>query len=232
MSKQATNIYANRHTTNKGTSNPKSMIEVYNELFKATHNAVTHDDMIKLYPKIKDFVYQYEEVDKTSTDRIYSGFSNKLKDMIEENTLAYDLMNDKVEAIKNRQYDYGGEKDDTQAVQSKVLQLMAELPKTKTTANSTKVSNVLNAAITSGVIGSKAVLDLLKYPAYSGMVNETMKQRAYVGSKSEAQHAFERINERELEDVRKSMTSIFSQGFHAKNLQKKVIDDGTQRIWE
>ena len=45
----------------------------------------------------------------------------------------------------------------------KVLQLIGELPKAKTTANATTISNIIERAIKSGVIGCKAICELLKY---------------------------------------------------------------------
>ncbi|MEG0691926.1 MAG: hypothetical protein RR012_08460 [Oscillospiraceae bacterium] len=208
-----------------------SFIEQYNKLFSLIEKAGNDTDMTNLYPTIKKFVTDYESVDKTATDRIYTKFADKMQGMLEENDFVYQRMNNKVEEIRNRQYDFAGETDTTQAVQSKVLQLMAELPKTKTTSNANQIINKLNATIATGVIGSKAVLELLKYPAYIDMITETVKQHAFAGSKTPAQQAFDNLKDSELNEATKALTSVYMQGFHLRKLNEKVSKSKTIMAW-
>ena len=104
-----------------------------------------------------------KRVDKNMVNEIYDKLQSKLQDMVAENAFVYDRMNNRVEEIRNRGYDYANEQDDTQAVQSKALQLMSQMPKVMNSNHANRITKVLTDSINSGVIGSKAVLELLKY---------------------------------------------------------------------
>ena len=134
----------------------------------------------------------------------------------------YDRMNNRVEEIRNRGYDYANEKDDTQAVQSKALQLMSQMPKVMNSNHANRITKLLNDSINSGVIGSKAVLELLKYPAYADMVSAKIRERAFEGSKSSAEQAFDRLKESELKEAEQGLASVYMQGFHLRNIEKQV----------
>lgn len=131
-------------------------------------------------------------------------------------------MNNRVEEIRNRGYDYANEKDDTQAVQSKALQLMSQMPKVMNSNHANRITKVLTDSINSGVIGSKAVLELLKYPAYADMVSAKIRERAFEGSKSSAEQAFDRLKESELKEAEQGLASVYMQGFHLRNIEKQV----------
>lgn len=128
----------------------------------------------------------------------------------------------KEELIRNRAYDYANEKDDTQAVQSKALQLMSQMPKVMNSNHANRITKVLTDSINSGVIGSKAVLELLKYPAYADMVSAKIRERAFEGSKSSAEQAFDRLKESELKEAEQGLASVYMQGFHLRNVEKQV----------
>lgn len=209
----------------------KSIIEQYNDLFKQIGKAITYEDMTTLFPMVKAFVSDYATVDEKYTDKIYSMFVDKMQSLLEENDFVYNRMNDNVNEIRNRQYDYTYEKDNAQAVQNKVLQIMAMLPNARTTSNANKIKNILNGAIASGMIGSKAVLELMKYPAYASMIDETMKQHALVGSKSPQEQAFDRLKETELKEAEQALTSVYMQGFHLRKLNEKVTKTKTIMAW-
>ena len=81
---------------------------------------------------------------------------------------------------------------------------------------------VLTDSINSGVIGSKAVLELLKYPAYADMVSAKIRERAFEGSKSSAELAFDRLKESELKEAEQGLASVYLQGFHLRNIEKQV----------
>ena len=119
----------------------------------------------------------------------------------------------------NRAYDYANEKDDTQAVQSKALQLMSQMPKVMNSNHANRITKVLTDSINSGVIGSKAVLELLKYPAYADMVSAKIRERAFEGSKSSAEQAFDRLKESELKEAEQGLASVYMQGFHLRNVK-------------
>ena len=198
------------------------IIERYNELFTLINRALTNEDMTELYTDIKAFISDYESIDKDMTDKIFSMYVDKLNTLVTENSNDYDVLNNKVQEIKNRQYDYKGETNDLQAVQTRTLQLMAELPKTITSANASMIKNKINATIASNAVGSKAVLELLKYPAYADMVDETMKLHALANSKSDKQKAFDDKQETDLKKATETLTSVYTQGFHLRKLREMV----------
>lgn len=199
-----------------------TIIEKYNKLFELIEKAKTVDDVRTLVTNVKDFISVYKKVDKNMVNNIYDKFQSKLHDMVAENTFVYDRMNNRVEEIRNRGYDFANEKDDTQAVQSKVLQLMSQMPKVMNSNHVNRITKVLTDSINSGVIGSKAVLELLKYPAYADMVSAKIRERAFEGSKSSAEQAFDRLKESELKEVEQGLASVYMQGFHLRNIEKQV----------
>ena len=198
------------------------IIERHNDLFNRIGKAATYKDMSTLYTEIKAFVNDYESIDSAMTNRIYAKYMEKIDSLLSENDKDYKTLSSKVMSIKNRQYSYNGEANDIQAVQNRTLQLMAELPREITAANASATKNKLNTTIASGVIGSKSVLELLKYPAYASMVNEQMKLRALTGSKSEKQLAFEEKVANDLKQSTDTLASVYMQGFHLKKLKERI----------
>ena len=203
-------------------NNGLTIIENYNKLFQQIAKAKTVDDVRTLVINVKDFISVYKKVDKNMVNNIYDKFQDKLHDMVAENAFVYGRMNNRVEEIRNRGYDYANEKDDTQAVQSKVLQLMSQMPKVMNSNHVNRITKVLTDSINSGVIGSKAVLELLKYPAYADMVSAKIRERAFEGSKSSAEQAFDRLKEFELKEVEQGLASVYMQGLHLRNIEKQV----------
>ena len=179
-------------------NNGLTIVENYNKLLEQFRKTKTIDDVRILVASAKDFISVYKRVDKNMVNEIYDKLQSKLQDMVAENAFVYDRMNNRVEEIRNRGYDYANEQDDTQAVQSKALQLMSQMPKVMNSNHANRITKVLTDSINSGVIGSKAVLELLKYPAYADMVSAKIRERAFEGSKSSAEQAFDRLKESEL----------------------------------
>lgn len=208
-----------------------SIVEQHNNLFDRITRARVAEDMSTLYPDIKQFVSNFQSVDKTSTDHIFKLYTDKLHDMLAENDLAYTRLVDQVDVLQNNEYDFAGEKDDTQAVQSRVLQLMAQLPKTKTAANAGIIANIIDQTIASGAISCKAVLELMKYPAYIDMISGRQRQNALDGSKSETQKAFERLTESGLKDLGTSLANVYFQGFHLRQLEKQIVQFQQSSVW-
>lgn len=212
--------------------NGMTIIENYNKLFEQIAKAKTVDDVRALVASVKAFISMYKRVDKNMTNEIYEKLQNRLKDMVAENTFVYERANSNVEEIRNRGYDYANEQNDSQAVQSKVLQLMSQMPKVMDSTHANRITKVLNDSINSGVIGSKAVLDLLKYPAYANMVSARIRERAFEGSKSAAEQAFDRLKESELKEAEQALASVYMQGFHLRNIEKQVIAFKKPSNWE
>ena len=212
-------------------NNGLSIIENYNELFQQIAKAKTVDDVRVLVANVKDFISVYKKVDKSMANDIYDKFKNKLHDMVAENAFVYDRMNNRVEEIRNRGYDYANEKDDTQAVQSKALQIMAQMPKTLNSNHANRITKILKDSINTGVIGSKAVLELLKYPAYADMVSAKVKERAYDGSKSATEQAFDRLKESELREAEQGLASVYMHGFHLRQIEKQVTAFKKPSAW-
>ena len=110
-------------------NNGLTIVENYNKLLEQFRKTKTIDDVRILVASVRDFISVYKRVDKNMVNEIYEKLQGKLQDMVAENAFVYDRMNNRVEEIRNRGYDYANEKDDTQAVQSKALQLMSQMPK-------------------------------------------------------------------------------------------------------
>ena len=199
-------------------NNGLTIVENYNKLFEQIAKAKTVDDVRSLVASVKDFISVYKRVDKNMVNEVYGKLQSKLQDMVAENAFVYERMNSKVEEIRNRGYDYANEKDDSQAV----LQLMSQMPKVMNSNHANRITKILNDSINSGVIGSKAVLELLKYPAYADMVSAKVRERAFEGSKSTAEQAFDRLKESELKDAEQALASVYLQGFHLRNIEKQV----------
>lgn len=203
-------------------NNGLTIVENYNKLLEQFRKTKTIDDVRILVANVRDFISVYKRVDKNMVNEIYEKLQGKLHDMVAENAFVYERMNNRVEEIRNRIYDSANEKDDSQAVQNKLLQLMAQMPKTMNSNHANRITKVLNDSINTGVIGSKAVLELLKYPAYADMVSTKIRERAFEGSKSATEQAFERLRESEMREAEQALASVYMQGFHLRNIEKQV----------
>lgn len=215
----------------KSTANEPTIIERHNTLFRQIEAAKTADDVRVLVEAVKGFIVSYKSVDKAMTKRIYEKLLNKVNDMVVENEFVYQRINTRLEEATNRAYDFSGEKDDSQAVQSKMLHLMSQLPKVINSNNLNRINRTLNDSINSGVIGSKAVLELLKYPAYAGSISATIRERAFNGSKSAAEHAFDRLKETERKNVEQALASVYLQGYRLRKSQKRLASFKKPTAW-
>ncbi len=215
----------------KVTANELTIIERHNALFGQIEAAKTADDVCVLVEAVKGFIVSYKNVDKTMTKRIYEKLLNKVNDMVVENEFVYQRINTRLEEATNRAYDFSGEKDDSQAVQSKLLQLMSQMPRVINSNNLNRINKTLNDAINSGVIGSKAVLELLKYPAYAGAISATIRERAFNGSKSAGEHAFDRLKETERKNVEQALASVYLQGYRLRKSQKRLVSFKKPTVW-
>lgn len=204
-------------------NNGLTIVENYNKLFEQIAKAKTVDDVRSLVASVKDFISVYKRVDKNMVNEVYGKLQSKLQDMVAENAFVYERMNSKVEEIRNRGYDYANEKDDSQAVQSKALQLMSQMPKVMNSNHANRITKILNDSINSGVIGSKAVLELLKYPAYADMVSAKVRERAFEGSKSTAEQAFDRLKESELKDAEQALASVYRKASTLETLRNRSM---------
>lgn len=214
-----------------------SLIQRYNDLFSGIHKASTVEDMRTLETAVKGFYNDYKGADMESALRIVNMYADKLHGMVADNSVAFDKLNEKLSNIKGREYDFAGEKDDTAAVQTRMLQLMGQLPKTKTAANASGIKNTINEVIGSGVVGSKAVLQLMGYPTYTDMVDDMQKRNAVEGSKSETQKVAERYNDTEYQKVSGECAEVYNTGFilrgMVKNMdkfQKSVRNEATPEV--
>ena len=97
-------------------NNGLTIVENYNKLLEQFRKTKTIDDVRILVASVRDFISVYKRVDKNMVNEIYEKLQVKLQDMVAENAFVYDRMNNRVEEIRNRGYDYANEKDDTQAV--------------------------------------------------------------------------------------------------------------------
>lgn len=208
--------------------NGLSMVESYNNLFEQIRKATTADDMKEVYYGIKNYASLYKNVDESAVSNISAKFTDRLQELLDENESVYTRLSEKAENISNRAYDFTKDKDVTQAVNNKMLQLMAELPKQQTRANTGQITSIISKAIASGVVGCKAILGLMKYPAYIDMIGEKQRHDALNGSKSAEQQEFERKQEKELREVDVLRCDVYKQGFHLRNLAKRIASNQKQ----
>ncbi|HEY5556675.1 hypothetical protein [Acetobacterium sp.] len=208
-----------------------SMVEEHNDLFEGIHKAETREEISSLYQGVKSFKDNYSEIDSESTDRICNQYSEKLNKMLETNEEIYQEYSQELEEVKNSQYSFKGEKDDTQAVNSKLLQLLAQMPKYVTQANESLIRNNLVKEVKSGIIGSKAVLQLLNYSTYAGLLTPDIKTKALNSSKSEKQLKFEANKEKTEKKVSSVVSKAFMRGYHLRNLAEKVNADNKISNW-
>lgn len=199
-------------------------VEKYNQMCDTVRKAKTTADMRTLLPKVKQFVTAYKGIDEEATKRVFDMFSAKLHDMVSENDVVFKSLQKRMDEVKSRVYDpteYEKGKDYASATNTTLLQLMARLPKGKTSANSYAIANTINQNLNS-VAGCRAVLELMKYPAYADMVDERQKQRAFEGSKTKAQRAFESARDTELKEVGESQAQVYNDGFHLRTIAKQT----------
>ena len=122
----------------------------------------------------------------------------------------------KIELVRNQVIEH------MRSYLQKHLKDMSQMPKVMNSNHANRITKVLTDSINSGVIGSKAVLELLKYPAYADMVSAKIRERAFEGSKSSAEQAFDRLKESELKEAEQGLASVYMQGFHLRNIEKQV----------
>lgn len=153
-----------------GENAPAGITAEHNDLLIRIGRAKTPDELTVLYFEVKQFVDKYKTVDWGSTNSVFSTFYNKVHTMAVEAERGQQQAQNAADEVRNRSYNFQKEQDDSHWVQNKLLQVMAKLPTAKTDANSGMVDEYLRATIASGTVGSKSVLELLKYPAYAAMV--------------------------------------------------------------
>lgn len=197
-----------------------NVVQRHNSLFNRIARA-TADDMSALFDDVKDFFITCKNVDKISAKRILDKYMEKFQAMLADNETAYNKKWEKLENAKNEAYDFSGEKDDTGAVQTMMLQLMGQLPKANNKANKFTITTTIDNALNS-VVGCKAVLALAQYPAYADMVSERQRAKAVDGSKSEAQQAFEHAMGTMQTEYGKECAELYKQGFRLRTLNKRV----------
>lgn len=212
-------------------NNGLAIVEKHNALLTQIRKTTTVEDMRQLFADVKEFISTYEIIDTDATNRVTKCYAEKLQEMMKENDVVYTRLSEKAENVSSMEYDFEKEKDNTQAVQNIVLQLMAQLPKAKTLATAGAITNTIEQAIKSGTAGCKAVLELMKYPVYLDMINESQKHSAFLGSKSKSQQAFERMKEKELHEVEKFRAEVYLKGFHLRNIQKQVENFSKTSAW-
>ena len=108
-----------------------NIISRYNKLFFKINGAKTVDDIRIIYDEVKKFEITYKLVDKETVKKVNELFLNRMNDMITENEIIHQGILDKIEELNKTEFDYSKEKDDSQAVQAKTLELMSRLPKYK-----------------------------------------------------------------------------------------------------
>ena len=199
-----------------------NLVRRHNSLFNRIEKA-TVADVSELFYDVKDFYTECKDVDSISVKRIVDKFVEKFQKMLDDNTAAYNKKNEKLNEAKNERYDFSGEKDDKGAVQTMTLQLMGSLPpKVNNKANAYAINTAIDNAIKSGVVGCKAVLALIQYPAYADRVNERQKAKAVDGSKSDAQKAFEHAMGLTQREYAKQCAKLYHEGARLRRLNKRV----------
>lgn len=213
------------------TETTTSMVEQHNSLFMGIQRAETREDISNLYQGVKNFTDAYSAIDPDSANKIYDQYSHKLNEMLETNEELYQKFRQQFDELRNTQYSFAGEKDDRQAIDSKVLQLLAQMPKRVTQASESQLRNNLIKEINSGIIGSKAVLQLLNYPAYSDLLTPDLKTRALNNSKTKEQLKFEAKKEEAEKELSSIMAKAYMRGFHLRNIAKRIDRNSKISNW-
>lgn len=110
-------------------NNGLTIVENYNKLLEQFRKTKTIDDVRILVASAKDFISVYKRVDKNMVNEIYDKLQSKLQDMVAENAFVYDRMNNRVEEIRNRGYDYANEKDDNMMIELYASMAQVEIEK-------------------------------------------------------------------------------------------------------
>lgn len=197
-----------------------NIVERHNSLFNRIERA-TADDMNALFYDVKDFFVACKDIDVISAKRILDKYMEKLQAMVADNEADFNKKWEKLKNIKREVYDFSGEKDDTGAVQTMMLQLMGQLPKANNKADKFTITTTIDNALNS-IIGCKAVLALAQYPVYADMVSERQRAKAVEGSKSEAQKSFEHARGTMQTKYGKECAELCIQGFLLRNIDKRV----------
>lgn len=197
-----------------------NVISRYNNLYGRISKATT-EDMSSLFDDVRNFYADCKNMDSVHVKRIVDMYMDKFEQMLSDNATAYNKKWEKLDKAKNEAYDFSGEKDDTAAVQTMMLQLIGQLPKVNNKANAFSVTTTIDNALKS-VVGCKAVLMLAQYPAYADMVSVHQREKAVDGSKSKAQKAFEHAIGLMQAEYGKECAELLGQGFRLRTLHKRV----------
>lgn len=198
-----------------------NIISRYNNLLNRIKKA-TNENITTLFDDVKSFYKDCNSLDGVYVKRILGMYVEKLQQLIDDNAVVYEKIFAKLNEAKNAQYDFSGEKDDSGAVQTMLLQIMGNLPRANNKANALQITTVINKALQSGVVGCKAILSLSQYPAYADMVNENQRAKAVDGSKSDAQKAFEHAMSITQKEYGKKCAEVFHQGARLRRLNKRT----------
>lgn len=199
-----------------------SIIQDYNELFTDISTIGSVEAVREVSKKLKEFKSKHQEESPEDYRRLQEMFAEKVQGLLKliENT--FDEKNAILKKEKERTYNFSREPDMTNKINTATLQLMARLPKKKTTGTGSQIMNILVGSLNSRV-GCLAVLELLKSPAYSEMIPQRIIEQAAEGSKSEDQRIFEQNQQQKISEIDKERTQAYLQGFHLRNMIKKGI---------
>lgn len=198
-----------------------NVVQRHNSLFNRIEKA-TVEDISELFYDVKEFYKECKDVDRISVKRIVNKYVEKFQKMLDDNAAAYSKKNEKLNEAKNERYDFSGEKDNKGAVDTMIWQLMGSLPKVNNKANASAINSTIDNAIKSGVVGCRAVLALIQYPAFADMVNERQKAKAVEGSKSDAQKAFDHAIGLTQREYAKQCVELYHEGARLRRLSKRV----------
>lgn len=200
----------------------EQMINAYNDIFTANGKIETQEDLDSFEELVNDFLDEFPDADTGLIDKVQKMLDDHLANFIENQAVDFENKSKKLKKEQSQGYDFAGEDDDTAAVNTALLQLMAQLPKQISQANESTTRNLLLKQIESGIVGAKVVLQLLNYPAYADVITEQVKTKALEASKSDKQKKFEKNKSDSTEKSRKETAESYNAGFRARTKQKRL----------
>lgn len=135
----------------------EQMINAYNEIFTANGKIETQEDLNEFEELVNQFIDEFPDADKDLIDKVQTMLNDHLNNFIENQKKDFENKNAKLKEVQSQGYDFTDEEDDTTAVNTALLQLMAQMPKFIDKSNESITKNLLLKTIESGMIGSKAV---------------------------------------------------------------------------
>ena len=201
------------------------MVNTCNDIFRATEQAKNYGDIVNMRNAIKSYIQKWPS-DEYRIKEMRNRFNRKIAELIEENQQGYQKSCQDLQTLKSVEYDYSKEPKqyDAYSVQLRTKQLISQLPSNPAKINREINIGIISDTIDSGVIGSRAVAELMELPKYSELVSESMRKRAYEGSNSDSQKTFEHEQDLKIQGATKAQAKYINELQNLGLVQKGIME--------